>query len=281
MPGQKSEHLKERRIMQKEIRTVNKEKHIVQITTVSERWYAKPGTNSTTGLPDYQYLPSSTWIASMYPKGIAFYKWLAGKGWDETESIKSAAGNRGSKVHAATEILEKQGHLSIDTLFQNKETEVMEALSTEELECIMSFASWHGKTKPQLLANEMTVFGEFYAGTLDRIYRIGDVIWIVDLKTSQQVWAEHELQISSYSHANIDIKALGITNQEWVNRKLAILQLGYRLNKAKYKFTEVADKMDLFRVAYQIWMNENPNSKPKEIELPLVITLNKEVENER
>jgi hypothetical protein len=261
--------------MQKEIKFVDKQKGVVRITSISERWYAKPGEDKSTGLPVYEYFPSSTWIASYYPKGIGFYKWLADKGWDDAEALKVSAGNRGSKVHKACEILEKDGHLSIDTCFQNNETEVMEALSTEELDCIQSFARWHNEAKPQLLANEMTVFGGFYAGTLDRIYRIGGQIYVVDLKTSQNIWEEMKIQIASYSHAHIDYKELGITEAEWNERKLAVLQLGYRLNKAHFKFTEIEDKWELFQTAHQIWKNENQNGKPKEIEIPLVITITK------
>lgn len=262
--------------MHKEIKVVDKEKGIVRCTTMNERWYAIPSENNVTGLPDYQYVPSSTWIAGYYPKGIHYYKWLAEHGWDESQAIMKSKGNKGSKVHKACEILENQGSLSIETLFKNEDTEMMEGLEMEEIDCIMSFARWHDAVKPECLANEMTVFGEFYAGTLDRIYRIDGKVFIVDLKTSANIWTEHLLQISSYSHANIDYKKLGITETEWKERGVATLQLGYRLNKNRYKFTEQADKMDLFKVAYKIWQNENGESKPKEIEIPLVITIKKE-----
>jgi hypothetical protein len=120
----------------------------------------------------------------------------------------------------------------------------------------------------------MTVFGEDYAGTLDRIYEIEGRIWIVDLKTSQQVWEEHKLQISAYSHADIDFVKLGISQEKWDKRGLAVLQLGYRLNKAGFKFTEIEDKYNLFRMARAIWDNENPEAKPKQKDYPLTIKLN-------
>lgn len=265
--------------MQKQIRNVDKEKGIMQVTTVDERWYFRPKANATTGLPEFEYFPSSTWISSMYPKSKGFWMWLAEHGWDESEAIKNAAGDRGSKVHAATETLEKQGELSIDTVFKNNRTEMVETLTTEELDCIMSFAKWHEDMNPQVLATEMTVFGDFYAGTLDNIYRINGQIYIVDKKTSKQIWEEMKLQVSSYSHAHIDYVALGITKEEWESRKLAILQLGYPLNKNKYKFTEIEDKYDLFKIAYQIWLNENPNSKPKQKDYPLIIKIKKEAKD--
>ena len=128
--------------------------------------------------------------------------------------------------------------------------------------------------KPQLLANELVVFGDGYAGTIDKIYRIGGQVWVVDLKTSQNIWEEHKIQLASYSHANVDCKALGVTDAEWANRKLAILQIGYRRNNNLYKFTEIEDKFGLFKVSMQIWANENPDSKPKQRDFPLVLKAN-------
>ena len=81
-----------------------------------------------------------------------------------------------------------------------------------------------------------------YAGTLDEMDATPSSvpgirqIWIVDKKTSKSVSHGHGMQLSSYSHADIDYKTLGITDEEWKNRKLAVLQLGYPYNKDKYKF---------------------------------------------
>lgn len=81
--------------MKIEIRKVDQEKGITQITSLDERWYEKDG----------KYFPSLTWICSFWPKGVQFYKWLAEKGWDEAEALKKAAGDKGSKVHHAIEDL--------------------------------------------------------------------------------------------------------------------------------------------------------------------------------
>ena len=70
--------------MKRIIKTVNEEKKIVQITVEDERWYSKPNPEKEEELI---YVPSVTWIASYYPKGERFYKWLASKGWDEAEAL--------------------------------------------------------------------------------------------------------------------------------------------------------------------------------------------------
>lgn len=251
----------------------------IRITTVDERWY---GIEQKDKL--YVYLPSVTWIASMYPKSKAFYRWLMEKGW-EAEEIKIAAGDRGSKVHQACEELEKTGSVPVDAQFINPTSNQPEELTIEEVDCIISFRDWLNEAKPELLASEMTVFGYDYeddvsvgygyAGTLDRIYRIDGQVWIVDLKTSKEIWEEHKLQISAYSHAEIDFKSLGITEEEWQNCKLAILQLGFKKNKKGYKFTLIEDKFNLFLMARAIWQNEHGDEKPKQRDYPLVIELQK------
>lgn len=263
--------------MKKEIKIINQKEKIVRITTIDERWYAKETINKETGLPEYTYYPSSTWIAGYYPKGIGFYKWLAQKGWDEAEALKVAAGERGSKVHQGTELLDKGEEIKIDSKLINPDTLEEEELTVEEYECLISYKDWFNETKPEVLATELTVFNEKegYAGTLDRIMRIDGQIWVIDIKTSQTIWEEHILQISSYKQADIDYKELGITDQEWKDRKIATLQLGYRLNKKNCKFTEQEDKFGLFLYAKAIWSNENPEAKPKQRDLPLSIKLNK------
>ena len=56
--------------MKKEIKVIDKKKGIVQITTLSERWYSRQVIDTKTGLPIFEYLPSSSYIAGYYPKGI-------------------------------------------------------------------------------------------------------------------------------------------------------------------------------------------------------------------
>lgn len=256
--------------MDKTIRLVDEKKSIYQITVTNERFYALPDTDKTTGLPTFVFLPSATWIAGCWPKGIAFYKWLSEKGWDEAEAIKSAAGDKGSLVHQACEDIEKGVEIALNKQYAGPSGETRD-LAPEEIECLASFIRWLDKEKPQCLLSEMTVVGDGYAGTIDRIYRIAGQIWIVDLKTSKSIWREHKLQVAAYSHANIDYLKLGITEAEWANRKLALLQVGYKMNKDGFKFTEVEDKYETFLIAKKIWQEENPEWKPRQIEYPLIL----------
>lgn len=263
--------------MKKEIKEVDKKQGIVQITTYDERWYAKPIENSKTKLPEFKFVPSVTWICESYPKGIGFYKWLAQKGWDEAEALKIAAGEKGSKVHIAIENLLKGVEVKIDSKYLNKSIDQEEELSTEEYEAIMSFADWYKATKPsQILAQEIVVFNDKddYAGTIDLICVINNEVWIIDFKTSQNIWPTHELQLSAYKNAlkDKDYKIKDISKV-----KLGILQVGYKRNRNCYKFTEIEDKFNLFLNAKSIWANDNSGVSPKQKDFPVSLSLNNKV----
>lgn len=256
--------LKLQNTMQKIIKKVDEKRGIVQITIADERWYSKEITNEITGLPEIKFVPSSTWISGHYPKGIAFYKWLADHGWDEAEAIKSAAGDKGSKVHFAICSLIDGAEVKMDSKFKNPSTGQEEELTLEEYDCISSFADWFKEVKPEVLSREIVVWNDQYnyAGTVDLVCKINGETWVIDFKTGQYIWPEYELQISSYKHA---------IGQEY---KLGVLQLGYKRNSKHYKFTEVKDKFDLFLSARQIWANENEGVEPKKRDYPLSLSLN-------
>jgi len=253
--------------MKKIIRQLDKEKGIMQITIADERWYAKPGVDKNKN-PIYKFIPSVTWIAGYYPKGVPFYKWLANKGWNEAEAIKNAAGNKGSKVHQAVELLILGGTVKMEDKLENKETGEMEALTLEEYEAILAFAEWFDIVKPKILAIEKYGINEKenYAGTIDLICEIEGKVWLIDFKTSQHIWPEHIIQVSAYKHSDL--------GKEHRVEKLGILQLGLKKNKIKkYRFTEVEDKFGLFLAAKQIWASENENVEPKVKDYPIEITL--------
>ena len=252
--------------MKKEIRVVDKSNNVLQVTTVGERWYVRDKTNPETGLPQYEFVPSVTWICDFFPKGTPFYKWLASKGWDESQAIKSSAGDRGSRVHYAIRDLIEGREVAIDAKYKTADSDEEKELSLDEYECLMSFAAWVKDVKPEFIGSEFSVWGDGYAGTVDAICLIDGVRWLIDWKTSQYLWPSMELQVSAYKHAldeSLDVSDL----------KLAILQVGYRLNKKRYKFTEIEDQFPVFLAAKTIWEKETKGVQPFQKDYPLRIKL--------
>jgi hypothetical protein len=251
--------------MKHEIREVDAERGIVQITSSDERWYARKIMEGTM----WDYVPSVTWICGYYPKGKGFEIWLGNRtSYSEAEEIKMAAGDKGSKVHQAIGVLLSGGCVEMEDSFENPRTMELESLTADEYLCLMSFCEWYREYQPEVIAFEYTVWNEKYryAGTVDLKCRIDGKVWIIDFKTSQDVWPSHELQVSAYKHCDGDSPK---------TQALGILQLGYRRNKnKKWKFTKIPDRFKLFMAAYKIWEHETADVAPLQREYPLRLSLN-------
>ena len=135
-------------------------KRIMQITCPSERFYGQEIKNPTTGLPEIKWFASVTWIKSYYYMSPYLMKWIAEKGLSESERIRDEAGKRGDKVHQATEDIDKGIKIKLDAGYLNKSTGEMEELGVEEIEAIKSYTDYVDEFKPELLANEMTIFSK-------------------------------------------------------------------------------------------------------------------------
>jgi hypothetical protein len=252
--------------MKRDIREVDHERGIIQITTSDERFYARRVNEDSM----WDFVPSVTWISDFYPKGVGFYKWLASKGWSEAEAIKAAAGDKGSKVHQAIGVLIQGGTVEMEDAFENPRTLDQEPLTPAEYECLMSFRDWFAEVRPEVIDVEYTVWNERYryAGTVDLKCRLNiddyKRVWIIDFKTSSDVWMPMELQVSAYKHGD---------TSEPKPHKLAILQVGYRRNKKKWKFTPIADQFSLFLAARKIWEKEAGSQRPLQRDYPMSLSL--------
>lgn len=251
--------------MKREIREVKD--GLLQITFPDERWYARKILDGT----QWQFVPSVTWISDFYPKGVGFYKWLADHGWDEAEAIKAAAGDKGSKVHQGIGMLLAGRTVGMEDVFENPRTLEQEPITPDEYLALMSFVDWFNEFKPEVIAFDYTVWNEryFYAGTVDLKCRLNHEkfkgVYIIDFKTSLDIWPSMEMQVSAYRKADLSDPR---------PTKQAILQVGYRRNKTKkWKFTEVPDKFPLFLHARAIWKNETDGIVPLQREYPLSLSL--------
>jgi hypothetical protein len=268
--------------MKKIIREVDEKKGIVQVTIADERWYMKPAKDAE-GMPYYKAVPSITWIGQSYPKGIGYYKWLAEHGWDEAESIKIAAGDKGTKIHLAIEDILQGKEVRIDTKYINKSSDKEEELTLEECDAILSFLKWKTDLEVdytlETIAFETTVYSDQYnyAGTVDYIVKMTEkktseiTFWLIDFKSSQQIWPSHELQVSAYKKT-IENAENHIPDLDATKLKIGILQVGYKRNKNGYKFTEVEDKFNLFLAAQTIWLSEHSKEEPTKKDYPIVLS---------
>jgi hypothetical protein len=244
--------------MKKIIREVDEERSIVQVTVADERWYLTQTEDKQTGLPIYLPVPSVTWIASYWPKGVGFYKWLANKGWDEAESIKQEAGEKGSAVHLAVEMILKGEEFRIDTeiVDRAKTTEgnlVTRSLSLEELIGVQSFIDWRKEVEKEwsiesLAIEKVLISEEMGCGaTVDWVARLTNKetkdqkIVVIDFKTGNNVWMSYHVQLNTYKqmlqngeNPIFELDENGVRSKEMIdmsNAEMAVLQLGYPRNK--------------------------------------------------
>ncbi len=157
----------------------------------------------------------------------------------------------------------------MESQYVNPSTGLLEELTVEEYECLLSFVNWFKESKPKLVANEMVVFSEEfgYAGTIDILYQDKEGMHLADFKTGKEVYPEHMMQISAYKHALIP------GDNPVQDIKLEIIQLGYKRNKKGYKVTPVEDKFELFLATRQIWKEETEGISPKQIDFPVSLKL--------
>lgn len=265
--------------MKKIIRNIDEKRGIVQVTIADERWYLRMD-----GEKLVKAVPSVTWIAGKYPKGVQFYKWLAEKGWDEAEAIKQAAAVKGSKTHQAIDAILQGLEVRIDSKFVNHETGQEEELTLEECDAILSFIAWKKEKNPKTIMWEKTVFSDKHdcAGTIDHLYRLegedANTIHLQDFKTSSSVWKEYELQVSAYKELLVENIQSGeiviprLNVEKPINVVMDILQVGYKRNKNGYKQNDIEDKFPLFLTAKEIWKEEHSGEQPNKRDYPIVLS---------
>lgn len=250
--------------MKKTVKVVDEKRGIFQATSLDERWYTVMVQDEVTNLPKFDYYPSSSWVAGydFMPPGLL--EW-AKKNGIESDQIMLDAAARGSKIHHAIEKIIAGETIEMDTKVFNGQSSQEEELTTEEWEILKTFVDWNNECTPMYLLSEKTVISKKhkYGGTLDAVVKIGDVTYLVDFKTSKSIYTSHRVQLSSYKHALIE------ETPKAENIKLAILQVGYRLNRKGWKFTEIEDVFPRFLRDLETWKEENPNAKPRQIDLPI------------
>lgn len=244
--------------MKMEYRKVND--GILQCTFSDERWYS---------LDDGEtFYPSNSWIASFWPKGRGFEEWLKKNG-DEAEQIKKDAGAKGSKIHQAIEDLLSGAEVKCDAVYMNNDTQREEDLSVDEYSALLTFAAWWKELganhKVRILKVEQSAINkEFGVGyTLDLLIEVDGQTWLVDFKTSKDLYMSHKLQTWLMKHGEKADRAF-------------LLQIGYTRNKSGYKLTEVEEDLSneykSCLTIFNVEVAEN-DKQPKQREFPLSVKL--------
>ena len=240
-----------------------------QITLFDERYY-KVGD---------RYLPSVTWILNSYPKDVFFNKWLADKGWEEAETIKEDAMDRGSKVHNAIEDMLNGAKLTYGTPYFSQKAQENVPLNDNEWKHLMTFKAWWDDARPKLVTTERVVYSleHGYAGTVDAILAFGDMLAVVDWKTSSAIFRTYLMQIAAYVRA-IEEMVPGLKGRftnAMILRTNTRHKVGYEVGMLDEEGIE--KEFQNFLSVKAIWAIEHGDKNPKGRTIPkeLAITVEK------
>jgi hypothetical protein len=240
---------------------------IEQITFLDERYYLDEKTQT--------YYPSVTTILDVWPKGYGYIQWLKDLGSNADEVMKRA-GDQGSKIHDAI-----FRYLNGDELIWSEVATGKDNFSLDEWMMILKFVEFYTTYKPEVLATEETlVSGKLgYGGTLDLVCRLNGEVWYIDYKSGNAIYKTHKIQGVAYQKLWNEQRKDKITRMACMHLRAftrgpdksgkTIQGEGWKLEE-----TEEPEKMfNLFLHAQEIWKEENPNAKPKNMVYPDRISL--------
>lgn len=233
---------------------------IKQITFLDERFYFDEITQA--------YYPSVTTILDVYPKGYGFIQWLKDLG-NNADEVLRRAGEQGTNIHSGIEHFLAGVPLAWTT--GEKEN-----FTLNEWIMILRFIDFYKTFKPRVISSEETlVSAELgFGGTLDLVCELNGEIWYIDYKSGNAIYKSHKIQGAAYqklwnSQKKEQITRVGSMHLQSTTRgadKTAKIIQG-----EKWKVHENDDNehlWKLFKYAHEIWKEENPNPKPKNMVYP-------------
>lgn len=222
-------------------------------------WYASPSN------PEIYY-PSVTAVTSYLPKGKFFERYLADQeSFEDAQRILKEAGARGTRVHDATEVLDRGGTIPYNG----------SGLTDEEYQLMTFYIAWHKKYKPQIIHVEIPVVSDKHklGGKIDRIYKIDGKNVLLDIKTSKSaIYDSHWIQVAAYSDMY----------EFLFNEKIDYVAILRLTSKRKEGFEYVVRSRKEWKEDYKqfkktydtmMYLNDNKLPKPKFIEVPEVLSL--------
>lgn len=121
---------------------------------------------------------------------------------------------------------------------------------------VTAFYKWVDDNQVELVEQERTVFSRqfWYAGTFDMKVRLNGKsdIWLIDLKTSKDIYKEYELQLSAYKQAATEMG-------ETVDR-MGVLLVG---EDSTYRFEEKVFTIEPFLAAKRLYEWEHETQLKK------------------
>jgi hypothetical protein len=223
-----------------------------QITLPDSRYYRRNG----------KYYPSVTYVLSYYPKGKFFENWLKQVGFASDYIVKKAA-EEGTQVHELCEAYLNGEELNF------LDDKGRPQYNPDVWQMFLRFVEFWEEFKPTLIETEVHLFSDILkiAGTCDLIVEINGEIWLLDLKTSNQLQLTYELQTAVYGQCYEEcfgkkINRYGILWLKSSKRKAAKDKMqgkGWEIVESTRTFEE---NIDIFKTVKRLFDLENPTHSP-------------------
>ena len=223
-----------------------------QITLPDSRYYRRNG----------KYYPSVTYVLGYYPKGKFFENWLKQVGFASDYIVKKAA-EEGTQTHELCEAYLNGEELNF--LDSNGRPQY----NPDVWQMFLRFVEFWETFKPGLIETEVHLFSDELkvAGTCDLIVEINGELWLLDLKTSNQLQTVYELQTAVYGQCYKEcfgkkIDRYGILWLKSSKRKASTGKMqgkGWEVVESSRTFEE---NIDIFKTVKRLFDLENPTHSP-------------------
>ena len=244
--------MKKRNIKKSHDRILEISEDAQQITLPDSRYYRRNG----------NYYPSVTYVLSYYPKGKFFENWLKQVGFSADFIVKKAA-EEGTQVHELAE-----AYLNGEEL-KFLDERGRPQYNPDVWQMFLRFVEFWEEFKPTLIETEVHIFSDVLkvAGTCDLIIEINGEIWLLDLKTSNQLQTVYELQTAVYGQCYEEcfgkkIDRYGILWLKSSKRKASKGKMqgkGWEIVESSRTFEE---NIDIFKTVKRLFDLENPTHSP-------------------
>ncbi len=140
------------------------------------------------------WYPRVTKIVNIKAKPALYYFYGGLSSFAEGERIKKQSATEGTMVHDAVEAIFTGGKPEVDDLIKPSIKVFLEFLIEK-----------HIQVDPEHVEHRLINHEHRYAGTLDAIALIDGKLGVLDIKTSQDIYRDYDLQTSAYMAAMKDV----------------------------------------------------------------------------
>lgn len=136
---------------------------------------------------DDVWYPRVTSIVNIKSKPALYYFYAELPSFRHGEEIKKQSASEGTKVHEAVQAILTGQEPEIDPLIAPTVTAFRKYLSGNDIQ-----------VDPDFIEKRVVNFNERYAGTIDALALINGRFGILDIKTSQAIYRDYNLQTAAY-----------------------------------------------------------------------------------